>query len=205
MGGRWARSHLAGTAAIFGIILLFFGLALFGYFLHLVNLDDLARSSDGINERMSSGGCLHALKSAVPPTRTPAIGESVLIVLTFVNPDTEDCDVTVSLDAAGFDKDPSGPAQFTLAPGTSTKYWTISPKAAGSHEVLVRSDLVDITFGMQVLSNQFFGASTTLVLSSVLSMLGPMATIPWWIDFYRRRKDEAAKRKRKGNNKKDVA
>jgi hypothetical protein len=192
------------SLAVLGVILLFLGLALFGYFVHLVNLDFVARQSDKIKEWNAAGGCDHALKNAVPPTRTPAVGESVLIVLTFVNPDSDDCDVTAYLNAAGFDKDPSESTKYTLAPGTGTKYWTISPKTAGSHEVVVRSGNVDITFGMQVLSNQFLGPSTALVLSGCLSALGPMATIPWWIDFYRRRKDETAKSKGK-NTKRRVA
>jgi hypothetical protein len=182
--------YMRRILAIFGAALFVSALALFGYLAYIFHLDMVSRQIDRISEKFSSYQCSAALKSAVPPTRTPVIGESILVSLMFINPGREDCEVTVTINAAGFDKDPEDPLSYILHPGSTPKYFTISAKAAGQHEVVVSCGNVDITFGMRVLSNQFLSPSATLVASGFLSILGPMATIPWWIDLYRRRKEK---------------
>jgi hypothetical protein len=93
-----------------------------------------------------------------------------------------------------------GPVKYTLQPGKTTEKWTIAAKTAGNQEIVVTSGNVGITIGMKVLSNQFFGPTTMLILSGVSWVLGPMLTVPWWIDLYRRRKDKAATNKGKRRN-----
>lgn len=176
--------------AISGGIAFLGGLLLFGLFLYVVQLDLRARRLDTLSEAQSAGGCSHALQAAAPPTRTPVIGETLLLALAFLNENSRSCDVTVRLEAAGFDKDPASPRTYVLSPGSSTRYWSIAAKQAGEHKLLLSSGNVSLTLGINVLPNPFFGASTTLILSAFLSLLGPMATIPWWIERFRGRQTD---------------
>jgi hypothetical protein len=123
----------------------------------------------------------------MPPTRTPVVGESLLLVLDFNNAGEDACEATVELEAAGFEKDPTSPRTYNLPPGKSLQYWSISPKQAGEHSLVVTAAQRSRTVGLNVLSNHFFGTSTMLLISGLLSALGPMATIPWWIERLGRR------------------
>lgn len=174
--------------ALLGILLTVLGLTLFGYFLWLAQLEIAARQRDGRTSLHAAGGCLHALQTAVIPKRTPVVGETIVIELIFMNLNPEECQVGASLNAAGFQKDPEAGQTFTLQPGVNNRYWTISAKEAGEHEIVVHSDLESRRLGLHVLSNQFFGPSTALLVSAFLSILGPMTTIPWWLDWREKRK-----------------
>lgn len=174
--------------ALLGIVLTISGLALFGYFSWITQLDIAARRRDGGSSLHSAGGCSHALQTAVAPNRTPVVGETIVIELIFSNTTSKNCDVGAFLDAAGFKKDPEGGKTFTLQPGINHQYWTISANQSGDHEIIVSSDLETRRLGLHVLSNQFFGSSTALMFSALLSILGPMTTMPWWLDWYDKRR-----------------
>jgi hypothetical protein len=176
--------------AISGGVVCISGIALLGSSLSIIQQEIDARARDEKDVRHAAGRCQHALKEAVAPTRTPAVGESSIIRLIFVNPTPADCQVIAVINAAGFSKDPEGPQRYALNTGINRRYWTVSAKEPGDHEIVVSSGDVSITLGMHILANQFLSQSTTLIISAVLSILGPMATIPWWIELYRKNKQE---------------
>jgi hypothetical protein len=182
--------RLRQLLAISGVISLLVGLW-FLFELHQTDRD--ARSRDGGSSTPVSSrprGCPEALTSVDPPTRTPVIGESMLLALLFWNTGSKSCEVKVSLSAAGFEKDPPGPQTYTVPPGKSLQHWSISAKQPGKHQIVVSSGGEEKKVGMNVSSNQFFSPSTMLVISALLSSLGPMATIPWWLEWHRKRRRE---------------
>jgi hypothetical protein len=95
----------------------------------------------------SASQCSHALKNVVLPTRVPVVGESFANEIVLLNPSTEDCKVRISLDAAGFNKDPKDAHEgLTKLPccrpilcrptrhygSRSTRYWPRSSKPASA-------------------------------------------------------------------------
>jgi hypothetical protein len=176
-----------------GILATLLGVALFGNFLWVTHLEIAARYRDGGESLSSAGGCSHALQTVVAPKRTPVVGETIVLELFFMNTLSKDCEVDVSLRAAGFDKDPADGQKFKLTPGTNSRFWTLSAKQPGDHEVIVSSGLEMRRLGLHILSNQFLDPATALLLSGLLSLLGPMATIPWWLEWREKRRSKQQK------------
>jgi hypothetical protein len=156
-------------------------------------LDKAARSRDNnfSNASNSISRCEIGTWVEKPKLRTPVVGESIVLKINMhVWGNRNDCKMSVDVEAAGFDKDPNSSQTYNLGLGDNARYWTVSPKQAGEHDIVVVFDRNEfITTGIHVLSNSFFDQTEMNVISAALSLLGPAATIPWWLEWVAKRRD----------------
>jgi hypothetical protein len=186
---------LAGAAIfLFGCIGLVVGVYVF--FLGIA-----ASHRDSVYTNQSDGACEHVLGTVTPPTRTPVVGESFKLSINFINwlilapveegvPNIKEnpdyCNVSIYIDAPGFEIG-DNPRKFRIPPGDSKQFIAIEAKNAGLHEIVLNDGQGQTVIGLHVLSNPFFSPSQMFLISGFLACLGPMATIPWWIDYLRSR------------------
>ena len=119
------------------------------------------------------------------------------IKVAFKNPAKKTCETYMSLRAPSFDTSPSKDEQkISVPPGkTGSLAWIITPRKTGTYELSVSDILNTRIFGITV--TNIFGLNTTQakVFSMLGTLLGPMLTVPWWVDkwFQRKRKQEPKK------------
>ena len=189
--GRGAqRMYGKKSLAVVGLVLIATAILLRGGTMYVNHMIKVATQYDGLGFPLKLGAasdCPYALKTATAPTRTPVVGEAMIILLTFKNPNKKPCEVYVELEAAGFDKDPKGTRKIELPSGVSFHRWSVSPKNPGNHRIIVDSGGASFVVGFTVLANQFVSPYVMNTVSVILSLLGPMATIPWWLNWYSNR------------------
>ena len=188
--------------ALGGAALFLLGCVGFATGLHVRRLGVAASHLDRVFGELAGGPCMHPLGEVKLPTRTPVVGESFKLAVGFSNrifydahdgsivsaekDNDQDCDISVYIDAPGFEIG-DNPRHLKIPPGRSEQFIAIEAKNAGTHEIVINTDLDHKVIGIYVLSNPFFSPSEMFVISGILAFLGPMAALPWWIDYLRNR------------------
>jgi hypothetical protein len=183
--------------AVFGTMATLLGLGLLAASSYSIGrLERDARSVDEKIERRGSPAPSCALISVSAPTRTPYVGETMALVLTFSNTQSGRCNIKVWIDAPGFEKDQSSPREYAVPPGESERHVSLLAKQPGRHSISLSSEDVSIDVGLNVLSNDLFGPRVTSALGLIATFLGPVGTLPFWIEVYRnrRRKSESSQK-----------
>jgi len=148
-----------------------------------------ARELDDGFSKLAASLCEHALKNAVVENRLVAVGHAFNMGVVLNNTSSEVCTVEVEVDASTFDVSPLKPRNLTLPTGLQTVYWNLSPKAVGEQTVLVTSGLENITLGFVVRDSHYIPSSVSGAASIMSAVLGPILTLPWWLEWWRRRRD----------------
>jgi hypothetical protein len=169
--------------------------------IYSVNRDErLAVSRDGSKKSYGSvsEGPLPCSWAATPPERVISENRSQSIVVSVKNTLDEDCRSEIELRAPGFDISPQKESQvITLASASGGSVsWILTPRKTGSFEISV-SDIFDTKiFGITVKTMFGLTSAQAKAASAVGGLMGPMLTLPWWIDkFWSRKKIKPAEPK----------
>ena len=184
------------SLAILGLVLFLAGVAT-GLFL----LSGSLRAS-GLDSYKSLGPgagepCPHPLEQVGLNRRTMAEKESQALTVVLGNLDySGDCEVTVNISAPNFDINPANPDRVVVIPPgekAATAAWVLSSREAGNYEVVVTAGFDVQVVGIRVTNLLGLTAPQAKILSYIGYFLGPMLSLPWWIqkwEEYKRRKRE---------------
>lgn len=158
----------------------------------------------GIHNEAPSPSCIFTHKVSFVPSMTDQ--ESHILTVSLYG-ESGHCTVNVQLDITNFDMSPSENIQQASvdADQTTQVVWVLSPKSQGTFSYAV-SFPGSQTLGVdestvEVTNDVGFPAWITSVLApAAVAVLGPLLTVPYWIDKY----SEWIK-KRKGKQKASVA
>jgi hypothetical protein len=179
MGTLSRFSVLAGLACV--VFSLGMGTALLWHYLTAARLD--AKS-----ESLGAAPCMFPLKGFETP-RVLSTGESKPATLLLFNDGTSVCTVHLTLAAPDFELGAPGTRSLELLPGQrATASWILSPKSAGRYTISLSTDYHSVTRGIVVTSVFGFSVSAAGIASIAASFLGPMLTLPWWIERWEKRK-----------------
>ena len=182
--------------ALLGVVLVFIALPFFIYKYNTIRLDNieknrLARAQDG-GQELHSSGCGHALKNIAIEDRVLNLGQSANLKIVLINSDNEDCEATIYLNATSFKISPSSPHTLTLSPGKRIFPWNVTPTSIGPQEISFSTGLRTIDKGFFVEDPGIFTKHMMKAASFVVAFLGPIATLPWWLEWRRRRREVPA-------------
>ena len=124
------------------------------------------------------------------PQRVLSENSSQTIVINATNSADTDCQSALSLLAPGFDVSPRKEQQtVTVKPkGQGSIAWIVIPQKSGSFDIAVSDGIDTRVIGVTV-TNVFGLTATQAQFFSVLgTLLGPMFTVPWWLDRWQKRK-----------------
>ncbi len=175
--------------AICGVVLLLGGV---GLGLHLWSVASDARDLDSFDVPTSRGKCFTTLENVSISKRIMSKTDSQALTAVLSNSDrNEDCEVVVSLNAPNFNISPHEPDRIINLPPQkrATISWILSPRELGTFEVEVSAALSSQIVGIKVTDN-VIGPLSPLwvkVLSSIGYILGPMLTVPWWYEQWKKR------------------
>lgn len=126
------------------------------------------------------------------PERVMAENKSQAVVIKTKNPAKQKCETYLSLRAPGFDmRPPKEEIKINLPPSTSGSVsWIITPRRTGTYEMSVSDTLNTRILGVTVTNVYGLTAGQAKAASTIGSLFGPMLTVPWWWDWYRRRKQK---------------
>ena len=187
--------------AILGLILFLLGVAI-GLFLLSGSLQ--ASALDSYKSLGPGAGvpCPHPLEQVGLNRRTMAEKESQALTVVLGNLDSSaDCEVTVSLSAPNFDINPANPDRVVTVPAgekAATTAWVLSSREAGNYEVVVTAGFDVQVMGIRVTNLLGLSAPEAKILSYIGYFLGPMLSLPWWIEKWeehqRRKREEEQRR-----------
>jgi len=197
MNDKGRPMNTKSIIAALGMVIFMTGLPLTLISYHRLGLDhteknDLARSRDGGRSLESAGGCTHALKNIHIEDRVLKLGQSANLQIIFSNPNADTCSVSISIYASSFTINPSSPQTISVPPGIYRHPWNIIPNTLGPQEIVFESELETIEKGFVVEDPGFYTKQFMQLLATVLAFLGPMATLPWWLERQRRIRTEAS-------------
>ncbi len=133
---------------------------------------------------------------AVP--RVMSVRESHPLVVNVVREEGPPCESTVEVSATNFEFSP-GELHRTIMLDAGrfrdTATWVMSPKQTGEYTIVVNTGADVQTFGVVVTNVLGFRAKPAQIITYVGSVLGPMLTVPWWLDRIKSRGARRAKRK----------
>lgn len=103
------------------------------------------------------------------------------------------CESLISLRAPGFDISPNKESQkVTLDMEKSGAIsWILSPRKVGVYEIAVTDDINTETFGISVKNIMGLSAWQAQIAGGIGTLFGPMLTIPWWWDRFKKKKSES--------------
>lgn len=112
------------------------------------------------------------------------------IIVNTANAMDADCQSALTLLAPGFDISPRKEEQTIVAKANSrgSIVWIVTPDEAGEYEIAVTDGIDTRVMGVTV--TNLFGLTAVQIqmLAVVGSILGPMLSIPWWLDRMQQRK-----------------
>ncbi len=185
-----AAGDMAKTLfALGGIILFLFGINL-GHNLLKGESQALSLDRDKKVYGAIGDGPLPCSWSVETPERVLAEDKSEAIVIQTTNPTDSTCESTLSLRAPSFEKSPAKDEQIITLPakGKGSLSWIITPNKPGTFDISVSDILNTKVFGVTV-TNIFGLSSIQAKLASIFGgIFGPMLTVPWWWDRWRRKK-----------------
>ena len=173
--------------AVAGIVLLLVGLVL-GISLILdalraASLDETNTIHAAISEDASPFCTWEASISARVMTQNTS--QAILVKLS--NPTDKECQSTIAPRAPGFEISPMREEQkIALAAGaTGSLSWIVSPRRTGTFQIAVSDILNTQILGVTVKDEYGLTAAQAKLLALVGSILGPMLTVPWWLDRFK--------------------
>jgi hypothetical protein len=179
---------LVGSAALAGGLLLG-GLLLF-------HVETARRSDAPGTEFTSQPDCPRAQLLPIAGPRVMSLAESGTIEATFMNPEITTCTLQVSLVASSaLDVSPGAPQKVTLSPErpSGTARWIVTPKQSGAWDLRVQADgRFDQPYRIKVTSILGLSSYGAALASQILVILGPIATVPYWIDRWRAKRSAPA-------------
>jgi len=138
----------------------------------------------------SAGECVNPLLHIMQFQRSFVVGESYNIQISVVNESESTCEANIEVDAAAFDVKPDKKT-ITLQPGkTVDLHLNISPKSVGDQVINVTANGAESSVNFVVRDAHLLNRWQSLALSLVSSVGGPLLTVPWWIEFLRKRRTE---------------
>jgi hypothetical protein len=187
--------------AIAGLVLLVVvaPLFLYTYFREdatLIADAEKAMRLDTRSAQFSGGPCTHSLQGVEVADRVLGVGHSFNLKINLNNDSAETCDARLIVEAATFD-DQQKTKVVSLPPGPLTLYWNLAPKETGPQTINVDSALEQRTIGVFVRDHNYLPPHLVSASAGISAILGPILTIPWWIEFFQKRK--ARQNDRPGN------
>jgi hypothetical protein len=148
-----------------------------------------ARRSDarGI-EFTSQPDCPRAQLQPIAGPRVVSLAESATIEATVMNAEPSACTVELSLVAASALDVTPGRQKIALSPErpSGTARWIVTPKQPGSWDLRVQADgRFDQPYRIKVTTILGLSSISATLASQLLVILGPLATVPYWIDRWR--------------------
>ena len=146
-------------------------------------------------------------------------GEPIELTVSLATDDQNWCRDTIALDAPNF-KTSSNRSSVTIPPlgsltdeeseeiaddarSTQDFVWILAPEKPGAHKVAVSTStdykVLDIAVGDAIGLNPFWAQ----LLSGAGVVLGPVLTVPWWLDRWRERKKGGSEREAYGEGPKE--
>ena len=124
------------------------------------------------------------------PQRILSENNSQTIVVNTTNATDTECQSQLTLLAPGFDVNPRKEFQ-TIAAKSQAKgsvAWIVIPHKSGEFDIAVSDGLNTQALGITV-TNVLGLTATQAQLCSILgTLLGPMLSVPWWVDRWQKRK-----------------
>lgn len=131
------------------------------------------------------------------PERVMAENKSQSIVVETKNTAKKSCETYLSLRAPSFDMSPARDEQkVVLPPGEKGSLsWILTPRKTGVYDLSVSDILHTKIFGITVTNVFGLSAAQAKIFSMLGTLLGPMLTVPWWVDKWivRKKKQESPK------------
>lgn len=126
------------------------------------------------------------------PDRVMTENTTQAIIVETFNPNKKDCETYLSLRSPGFNIQPAREEQkINLEPNKKGSIsWIITPQKSGNFEITL-SDIINTKIlGINVTNMFGLSAFQAKILSVIGSLFGPMFTIPWWWDRFKKRRPE---------------
>lgn len=104
------------------------------------------------------------------------------------------CEVTVILNAPAFITSPRTEEQTFISKGSDSVHgvsWVLEPTKMGDHVALVQLDSTFIEIPIVVTNNLGIPLFYSELLAKIGFFLGPMLTLPWWLEFFKKRNNAA--------------
>lgn len=125
-----------------------------------------------------------------PPERVINENKSVSVLVSTKNELDEPCESILYLRAPNFDLSPASDNQKVALSATSSGSisWIITPRRTGSYELSITDNMNTKIMGITV--KNMFGLSAVQgkLASMAGTVFGPMLTIPWWWDRFKKKK-----------------
>ena len=124
------------------------------------------------------------------PQRVLSENNSQTIVINATNTADADCQSELSLLAPGFDISPRKDTQTVTAKpqGQGSIAWIVIPHKSGSFDIVISDGLKTQVAGITVTNILGLTATQAQICSILGSLLGPMFTVPWWVERWQKRK-----------------
>lgn len=124
------------------------------------------------------------------------LDEAANLSLVLQNTGDIDCTVQISLNAVTFRISPPSPQSAHLpAKSTTVLPWNVVPTKTGRQEITFASGLRTFVKGFVVEDPTLLSDTALKMLSGLVAILGPMATLPWWLDRRKKRREDEARAK----------
>lgn len=128
------------------------------------------------------------------PEKVISENKTTAIVIETKSSKESECESTLSIQAPGFDISPSRDTQTVNLPSdkSGSISWILSPRKTGTYQVSITDGIDAKIYGVTV--NNIFGLSAVQAKSASFlgSLFGPMLTVPWWWDRFRKKKEDKA-------------
>lgn len=104
------------------------------------------------------------------------------------------CEVTVSLNAPAFKINPRAEKQTFIARGFNSYHnisWVLEPTKMGNHVAMVSVGSEFTKIPIVITNNLGIPLFYSELLAKIGFFLGPMLTLPWWLEFFKKRNSAA--------------
>lgn len=178
------------SIAIAGLILALVGVSCGLLTARYYDLQDIRLNAEAKNKdrvvNLVSTGCGHTLKNISIENRVLVLDQAVNLKLVLINGSEAECDAEISLNATTFKISPESPQHIKVPTGTMIFLWNVAPQKIGPQQITFSSGVSTIEKGFMVEDPSFLSRFMVTTISVISAVLGPIATLPWWLD--RRRK-----------------
>jgi hypothetical protein len=155
------------------------------------HLESHAHHQDDASFQLSAAPCRHPLAESgrvVLPRRVMRDDESQAITVVFSNAARKTCTAHLDLLAPDFEIRPNPTKQEIEVPQgtvTASAVWILAPMKHGTFAIAVRGGGDYLQFGNAV--TRVFGMNPRSIqlLSYGMGSLGPLLTVPWWLERWR--------------------
>jgi hypothetical protein len=134
------------------------------------------------------------------------VSESFILKVHVTMPENTPCESAVSINAPAFDPKPETETFSLPAQGGQTAQdfvFVILPKDTGSQYLYVNNGKQQTRIELSVKSYKYVPLFVTESSGVITSVMGGVLTVPWWIEWFSRRKRErkAEKERKEGEDK----